>query len=137
MTLSHLFCTEGEGLILFRSALVLGVVVDALRAYPTCILLQAREEELRIWFLYHDGRRPKVSFVVPPSPSGYGGLQLEGSDEVDIPMYQIGADKVKIPIDVTHSNTYVKKWAIDLIYEADEIHKGNDTWCQVVHNIQL
>ncbi|KAG5564740.1 hypothetical protein RHGRI_000815 [Rhododendron griersonianum] len=65
-------------------------------------------------------------------PQGSGGLQLEGGDEVEIPMSQTGADKVKIPIDVTHPNTLVKKWAIDLIYEADEIHKGNDTWCQVV-----
>ncbi|XP_058185408.1 disease resistance protein RPV1-like isoform X2 [Rhododendron vialii] len=143
------------------------------------IIVPAGEEELRIWFPYHDGRGPNVSFVVPPSPSvnqkmlgwilrfvvwapretsyvlirtvicnkirwfdgafqfsvnptdvdhvwlsyipqGYRGLQLEDGDEVEI------------PIDVTHPNTYVKKWAIDLIYEADEIHKGNDTWCQVV-----
>ncbi|KAF7153539.1 hypothetical protein RHSIM_Rhsim01G0098900 [Rhododendron simsii] len=80
-------------------------------------------------------------------PQGYGGLQLEGGDEVEIPirmyqtsgdeveieMYRAGADKVEIPIDVTHPNTYVKKWAIDLIYEgADEIHNGNDTCCHVV-----
>ncbi|KAG5564671.1 hypothetical protein RHGRI_000752 [Rhododendron griersonianum] len=166
-----------------------------LRSLPK--LPRSGEEELRIWFPYHDGRGPNVSFVVPLSPSvnqnqkmlgwilrlvvwapretsyqyqlvriedvisnkiqccdglflfevyptyvdhvwliyipqGSKGLQLEGGDEVEIPMYQIGADKVKIPIDVTHPNTFVKKWAIDLIYEADEIHKGNDTWCQVV-----
>ncbi|KAG5564762.1 hypothetical protein RHGRI_000836 [Rhododendron griersonianum] len=160
------------------------------------ILVPAGEEELCIWFPYHDGRGPNVFFVVPPSPSvnqkilgwilrlvwapretsiglriedlicnkiqgrgtalefvvdptdvdhvwlmyipqGYRGLQLEGGDEVEIPMYQTGADEVKIPIDVTHPNTLVKKWAIDVIYEADEIHKGNDTWCQVVYNIQL
>ncbi|KAF7151887.1 hypothetical protein RHSIM_Rhsim02G0137300 [Rhododendron simsii] len=65
-------------------------------------------------------------------PQGCGGLQLESGDEVEIPILQTGADKVKIPIDVTHPNTFVKKWAIDLIYEADEIHKANDTWCQVV-----
>ncbi|KAG5564728.1 hypothetical protein RHGRI_000805 [Rhododendron griersonianum] len=65
-------------------------------------------------------------------PQGSGGLQLEGGDEVEIPMTQTGVDGVEIPIDVTHPNTVVKKWAIDLIYEADEIHKGNDTWCQVV-----
>ncbi|KAE9462815.1 hypothetical protein C3L33_05276, partial [Rhododendron williamsianum] len=66
-------------------------------------------------------------------PQGYRGLQLEGGDEVEIQMFQITcADYVEIPIDVTHPNTFVKKWAIDLIYEADEIHKGNDTWCQVV-----
>ncbi|KAG5564734.1 hypothetical protein RHGRI_000811 [Rhododendron griersonianum] len=70
-------------------------------------------------------------------PQGFRGLQLEGGDEVEIPMSQRGADFVWIPIDVTHPNTLVKKWAIDLIYEADEIHKGNDTWCQVVYNIQL
>ncbi|XP_058185531.1 disease resistance protein RPV1-like isoform X2 [Rhododendron vialii] len=176
------------------------------------ILVPAGEEELRIWFPYHDGRGPNVSFVVPHSPSmnqkmlgwilrlvvwapretkksfvvlpspppsvhqevsiddvicnkirwtkngvfqflvyptdvdhvwliyiprGYGGLQLEGGDEVEIEMYQTGADVMEIPIDVTHPNTFVKKWAIDLIYEADEIHKANDTCCQVVYNIQL
>ncbi|XP_058185471.1 disease resistance protein RPV1-like isoform X2 [Rhododendron vialii] len=159
------------------------------------ILVPAGEEELHIWFLYHNGRGPNVSFVVSPSPSvdqkmlgwilrlvvwapretsyvligdvicnkircfksiksfvyptdvdhvwllyipqGYRGLQLEGGDEVEIEMYQIGPDGVEIPIDVTHHTTLVKKWAIDLIYEADEIHKGNDTWCQVVYNIQL
>ncbi|KAG5564732.1 hypothetical protein RHGRI_000809 [Rhododendron griersonianum] len=170
------------------------------------ILVPAGEEELRIWFPYHDGGGPNVSFVVPRSsvnqkmlgwilrlvvwaptsyqsqvtsgqyqavlfedvicnkircrggafeaivnpadvdhvwliyiPQGYYGLQLEGGDEVDIEMSQvhIGDDRVKIPIDVTHPNTYVKKWAIDLIYEADEIHKGNDTWCQVEYNIEL
>ncbi|KAI8571178.1 hypothetical protein RHMOL_Rhmol01G0098500 [Rhododendron molle] len=53
-------------------------------------------------------------------PDGYGGLQLEGSDEVEIPIY------------ATHPIALVKNWAIDLIYEADEIHKGTDTWCQVV-----
>ncbi|KAG5564707.1 hypothetical protein RHGRI_000786 [Rhododendron griersonianum] len=157
-------------------------------------VLPAGEEELRIWFPYHDGREPNVSFVVPPSPSvnqkmlgwilrfvvwvpqgtpvlihqsvwmgdvicnkirsafqlsvnptdvdhvwliyipqGYKGLQLEGGDEVEVQMFQItSADEAEIPIDVTHPNTLVKKWAIDLIYEADEIHKGNDTWCQVV-----
>ncbi|KAI8571129.1 hypothetical protein RHMOL_Rhmol01G0094400 [Rhododendron molle] len=159
------------------------------------IIVPAGEEELRIWFPYHDGRGPNVSFVVPPSsyvnqkilgwilrlvlwapresscvwiqnvicnkirwfnvvftfyvsptdvdhvwlryiPQGYGGLQLEGGDEVEIPMSQDGFG-VLIPIDVTHPNTIVKKWAIDLIYEADEIHEGNDTWCQVVYNIQL
>ncbi|KAG5564702.1 hypothetical protein RHGRI_000781 [Rhododendron griersonianum] len=63
-------------------------------------------------------------------PQGYGGLQLEGGDEVEISMSQIGANYVKMPIDVTHPNTFVKKWAIDLIYEADELHIGNDTWCQ-------
>ncbi|KAF7153075.1 hypothetical protein RHSIM_Rhsim01G0096000 [Rhododendron simsii] len=169
----------------------LEVVVD--------ILVPAGEEELRIWFPYHDGSGPNVFFMVPPSPSvnqkmlgwilrlvvwapqetsyrdqsvmqslefedvicnkirrwsgsfhavvnptdvdhvwliyipqGCMGLQLEGGDEVEIEMYQAGADKVRIPIDVTHPNTFVKKWAIDLIYEADEIHKGNDTSCQVV-----
>ncbi|KAI8571069.1 hypothetical protein RHMOL_Rhmol01G0088700 [Rhododendron molle] len=118
------------------------------------ILVPAGEEELRIWFPNHDGRGPNVSFVVPHSPSvnqkilgwilrlvvwvpqgtpGYKGLQLEGGDEVEIPMSQkTDAEKLPIPIDVTHPNTYVKKWAIDLIYEAGEIHKGNDTWCQVV-----
>ncbi|KAI8571092.1 hypothetical protein RHMOL_Rhmol01G0089700 [Rhododendron molle] len=169
------------------------------------IIVPAGEEELRIWFPYHDGRGSNVSFVVSPSPSvnqkmlgwilrlvvwapqetsngyyqsvmqslvfedvicnkirrwggrfqavvnptdvdhvwliyipqGCMGLQLKGGDEVEIQMYQGGADKVLIPIDVTHPNTYVKKWAIDLIYEADEIHKGNDTCCQVVYNIQL
>ncbi|KAF7151507.1 hypothetical protein RHSIM_Rhsim02G0137100 [Rhododendron simsii] len=159
------------------------------------LLVPAGEEELRIWFPYHDGRGPNVSFVVPPFlslnqkilgwilrlvvwaplktilrikdvicneisrawrflcevyptdvdhvwlmyiPHGCGGLQLEPGDEVEIPMSQRGADDVWIPIDVTHPNTYVKEWAIDLIYEeADEIHKGNDTWCQVVYNIQL
>ncbi|KAF7152285.1 hypothetical protein RHSIM_Rhsim01G0099300 [Rhododendron simsii] len=161
------------------------------------ITVPAGEEELRIWFPYHDVRGPNVvSFVVPPSPfvnqkmlgwilrlvlgapretswvlirnvirnkirwfdvaypfyvyptdvdhvcliyipQGYRGLQLEGGDEVEIPMSQKGADYVEIPIDVTHPNTLVKKWAIDLIYEADEIHKGNDTWCQVEYNIQL
>ncbi|KAG5564746.1 hypothetical protein RHGRI_000821 [Rhododendron griersonianum] len=157
-------------------------------------VLPAGEEELRIWFPYHDGREPNVSFVVPPSPSvnqkmlgwilrfvvwvpqgtpvlihqsvwmgdvicnkirsafqlsvnptdvdhvwliyipqGYKGLQLEGGDEVEVQMFQItSADEAEIPIDVTHPNTLVKKWAIDVIYEADEIHKGNDTWCQVV-----
>ncbi|KAI8571001.1 hypothetical protein RHMOL_Rhmol01G0082600 [Rhododendron molle] len=162
------------------------------------ILVPTGQEELRIWFPYHDGRGPNVSFVVPPSPSvnqkilgwilrlavwaplkmygyvhgvirnkisyfkinevfevcatdvdpnvwliyipqDYRGLQLEGGDEVEIPMshrracvgeFQAGADGQPIPI--THPNTLVKKWAIDLIYEADEIHKGNDTWCQVV-----
>ncbi|KAI8571082.1 hypothetical protein RHMOL_Rhmol01G0089100 [Rhododendron molle] len=150
-------------------------------------------EEVRIWFPYHDGRGPNVSFVVPPVnqkilgwilrlviwaptscqskvvfledvicnkircwggafeavvnvvnptdvehvwliyiPQGYRGLQLEGGDEVEIQMYQASSATMPIPIDVTHPNTYVKKWAIDLIYEADEIHKGNDTWCQVV-----
>ncbi|KAF7152374.1 hypothetical protein RHSIM_Rhsim01G0095800 [Rhododendron simsii] len=29
----------------------------------------AGDEEVRIWFPYHDGRGPNVSFVVPPSPS--------------------------------------------------------------------
>ncbi|KAF7153145.1 hypothetical protein RHSIM_Rhsim01G0099900 [Rhododendron simsii] len=159
------------------------------------ITVPAGEEELLIWFPYHDVRGPNVSFVVPPSPfvnqkmlgwilrfvvwapqrtsfrgpslsidgvicnkirwfgvpysfvcptdvdhvwliyipQGYRGLQLEGGDEVEIPISLIGADKVKIQIDVSHPNTYVKKWAIDLIYEkADEIHKGNDTCCQVV-----
>ncbi|XP_058184927.1 disease resistance protein RPV1-like isoform X2 [Rhododendron vialii] len=164
------------------------------------ILVPAGEEELRIWFPYHDGRGPNVSFMVPPSPSvnqkmlgwilrfvvwapqetsdqdqsviqslvfedvicnkirrwsgrfhavvnptdvdhvwliyipqGCMELQLEGGDEVEIQMYQTGADGRQIPIDVTHPNTFVKMWAIDLIYEeADEIHKGNDTWCQVV-----
>ncbi|KAE9462814.1 hypothetical protein C3L33_05278, partial [Rhododendron williamsianum] len=162
------------------------------------IRVPAREEELRFWFPYHDGRGPNVSFVVPPTPSvnqkilgwilrlvvwaptsyqakvvffedvicnkircwggafeamvfptdvdhvwliyipqGYRGLQLEGGDEVEIQIYQASSATMPIPIDVTHPNTYVKKWAIDLIYEADEIHKGNDTWCQVVYNIQL
>ncbi|KAI8571114.1 hypothetical protein RHMOL_Rhmol01G0092500 [Rhododendron molle] len=165
------------------------------------VIVPARKEEVRIWFPYHDGRGPNVSFVVPPSPSvnqkmlgwilrivvsappvksyqyqsinyvvrnkfflgalfsfgrfevfptdvdlvclsytpqGYRGLQLEGGDKVEIAMSQAGADRVLKPIiDVTHPDTFVKKWAIDLIYEADEIHKGNDTWCQVVYNIQL
>ncbi|KAI8571090.1 hypothetical protein RHMOL_Rhmol01G0089500 [Rhododendron molle] len=162
------------------------------------ILVPAGEEELRIWFPYHDGRGPNVSFVVPPTPSvnqkmlgwilrlvvwaptsyqaqvvffedvicnkircwggaieavvyatdvdhvwliyipqGYRGLQLEGGDEVEIQMYQASSATVPIQIDVTHPNTFVKKWAIDLIYEADEIHKGNDIWCQVEYNIQL
>ncbi|KAG5564744.1 hypothetical protein RHGRI_000819 [Rhododendron griersonianum] len=52
-------------------------------------------------------------------PQGYGGLQLEGGDEVEIPIY-------------TEGNEVVKNWVIDVIYEADEIHKGNGTWCQVV-----
>ncbi|KAI8571116.1 hypothetical protein RHMOL_Rhmol01G0092700 [Rhododendron molle] len=52
-------------------------------------------------------------------PQGFLGLQLEGGDEVEIPI-------------CTEGNVVVKKWAIDVIYEADEIHKGNDTWCQVV-----
>ncbi|KAG5564735.1 hypothetical protein RHGRI_000812 [Rhododendron griersonianum] len=161
------------------------------------IIVPTGEEELLIWFPYHDGRGPNVSFVVPPSssvnqkmlgwilrlvawapretsyqyqsikiedvicnkiqrrdgvfqfyayptdvdhvwliyiPQGYRGLQLEGGDEVEIPMTRSGADGVKIPIDVTHPNTLVKKWAIDLIYETDEIHKGNDTWCQVIYS---
>ncbi|KAF7154186.1 hypothetical protein RHSIM_Rhsim01G0101900 [Rhododendron simsii] len=170
------------------------------------IIVPAGEEELRIWFPYHDVRGPNVSFVVPPSPSvnqkmlgwilrlvvwaprgtsfhwpwvmiedvicnkirwfdvaftfhvyptdvdhvwliyipqGHRGLQLEGGDEVEIPMSQRpgaeinGSNTVRIPIDVSHPNTYVKNWAIDLIYEADEIHKANDTWCQVVYSIQL
>ncbi|KAF7153285.1 hypothetical protein RHSIM_Rhsim01G0097900 [Rhododendron simsii] len=161
----------------------------------------AGEEELRIWFPYHDGRGLNVSFVVPPSPfvnqkmlgwilrsvlwapqktsdqyqyplvriadvihnkikrngafgcytdatdvyhawliyipQGYRGLQLEGGDEVEISirMYQIGHDGVPIPIDVSQSKCI--KWAIDLIYEPDEIHKANDTWWQMVYNIQL
>ncbi|KAE9444621.1 hypothetical protein C3L33_23481, partial [Rhododendron williamsianum] len=134
------------------------------------IFVPAGEEELRIWFPYHDGRGPNVSFVAP-SPSvnqkmlgwilrlvlcapressyGYAGVQLEGGDEVEfemcqkalpgiveIPMSQ-DVSGVVISLDVTHLNTLVKKWAIDLIYEADEIHKGNDTWCQVLYNIQL
>ncbi|KAI8571118.1 hypothetical protein RHMOL_Rhmol01G0092900 [Rhododendron molle] len=71
----------------------------------------------------------KFHFAVSPTdvdhvwliyiPQGYIGLQLEGGDEVEIPI-------------CTEGNVVVKKWAIDLIYEADEIHKGNDTWCQVV-----
>ncbi|KAG5564731.1 hypothetical protein RHGRI_000808 [Rhododendron griersonianum] len=163
------------------------------------ILVPTGEEELRIWFPYHDGRWPNVSFVVLPSPSvnqkilgwilrflvwapretfyqypsvwikicnkiqrwnrafpfvvgpidgdhvwliyipqGYAGLQLEGGDEVEIQMSQKALPGiVPIPIDVTQPNSLVKKWAIDVIYEADEIHKGNDTWCQVVYNIQL
>ncbi|KAG5564801.1 hypothetical protein RHGRI_000866 [Rhododendron griersonianum] len=52
-------------------------------------------------------------------PQGHKGLLLEGGDEVEVPMYG-------------YSKTLVKKWAIDLIYEADEIHKGNDISCQVV-----
>ncbi|KAF7144451.1 hypothetical protein RHSIM_Rhsim04G0017200 [Rhododendron simsii] len=163
------------------------------------IILPAGEEELRIWFPYHDGRGPNVSFVVPPSPSvnqkilgwilrfvvcaprgtylhqpwvsikgvicnkipwhhvasrivyppevdhvwlmyipqGHRGLQLEGGDEVEIPMYLASNVPMSIAIEVTHPNTYVKKWAIDLIYEGDEIHKANDTWWQVAYNIQL
>ncbi|KAF7152466.1 hypothetical protein RHSIM_Rhsim01G0093300 [Rhododendron simsii] len=140
-------------------------------------------DEDRIWFPYHDGRGPNVSFVVPPSPSAkqkmlgwilrvlfwgpplreahdevpqifieevifnkirreelfycftpndvdhvlllyipqdYGRLQLEGGDEVEIPIYSCGNALVTI------------NWAIDLIYEADESHKGNDTLYQVV-----
>ncbi|KAI8571172.1 hypothetical protein RHMOL_Rhmol01G0097900 [Rhododendron molle] len=51
-------------------------------------------------------------------PQGYEGLQLEGGDEVEIPIYA--------------NDALVKNWAIDLIYEADEIHKGTDTLYQVV-----
>ncbi|KAF7153168.1 hypothetical protein RHSIM_Rhsim01G0104100 [Rhododendron simsii] len=149
------------------------------------IVVPAGDEEVPIWFPYHDGRGPNVSFVVPPPPSvnqkilgwilrlllwapqqapyqrphelcieevicnkikkeglldilflfrvgptdvhhvwlqympqGYGGLQLEGGDEVEIPIYA--------------NDALVKNWAIDLIYEADEIHKGTDTLYQVV-----
>ncbi|KAI8571176.1 hypothetical protein RHMOL_Rhmol01G0098300 [Rhododendron molle] len=54
-------------------------------------------------------------------PQGYRGLQLQGSDEVEI------------PIDA-YPRTLVKNWAIDLVYEADEIHKATDTLYQVVFN---
>ncbi|KAF7152898.1 hypothetical protein RHSIM_Rhsim01G0104300 [Rhododendron simsii] len=54
-------------------------------------------------------------------PQGYEGLQLQGGDEVEIPIRDYG-----------DSNS-LKNWAIDLIYEADdEIHKGTDTLYQVV-----
>ncbi|KAI8571086.1 hypothetical protein RHMOL_Rhmol01G0089300 [Rhododendron molle] len=52
-------------------------------------------------------------------PQGYAGLQLEGGDEAEIPIDE-------------YSETLVKNWAIDLIYEADEIDMGNDTLYQVV-----
>ncbi|KAI8571091.1 hypothetical protein RHMOL_Rhmol01G0089600 [Rhododendron molle] len=52
-------------------------------------------------------------------PQGYAGLQLEGGDEVEIQLDE-------------YSETLVKNWVIDLIYEADEIDKGNDTLYQVV-----
>ncbi|KAI8571185.1 hypothetical protein RHMOL_Rhmol01G0099200 [Rhododendron molle] len=35
------------------------------------IVVPAGDEEVRIWFPYHDGRGPNVSFVVPPSPSPF------------------------------------------------------------------
>ncbi|KAG5564705.1 hypothetical protein RHGRI_000784 [Rhododendron griersonianum] len=146
------------------------------------IVVPAGDEEVPIWFPYHDGRGRNVYFVVPPSPSvkqkmlgwilrilvswapreashlfpklyiqevicnkikkqglshffgvctdvdnvwlmyipqGYAGLQLEGGDEVEIPIDE-------------YSESLVKNWVIDLIYEADEIDKGNDTLYQVV-----
>ncbi|XP_058185002.1 disease resistance protein RPV1-like isoform X6 [Rhododendron vialii] len=53
-------------------------------------------------------------------PNDCGRLQLEGGDEVEIPIYSCGNALVTI------------NWTIDLIYEADEIDKGNDTLYQVV-----
>ncbi|KAF7150850.1 hypothetical protein RHSIM_Rhsim02G0137000 [Rhododendron simsii] len=114
------------------------------------IVVPAGDEEVHIWFLYH-GRGRNVYFVVLPSPSvkqkmlgwilrvlvswapqeashlfpklyiqeGYAGLKLEGGDEVEIPIDE-------------YSETLVKNWDFDLIYEADEIDKGNDTLYQVV-----
>ncbi|KAF7112346.1 hypothetical protein RHSIM_RhsimUnG0238100 [Rhododendron simsii] len=55
-------------------------------------------------------------------PQGYEGLQLQGGDEVEIPIREYGDS--------------LKNWAIDLIYEADdEIHKGTDTLYQEVVSI--
>ncbi|KAF7154552.1 hypothetical protein RHSIM_Rhsim01G0105000 [Rhododendron simsii] len=62
---------------------------------------------------------------------GYGGLQFEGGDEVEIPIYALRNVLVenwnRTEQLLVSPNTLVKKWAIDLIYEADdEIHKGDN-----------
>ncbi|KAE9462389.1 hypothetical protein C3L33_05703, partial [Rhododendron williamsianum] len=68
---------------------------------------------------------------------GYKGLQLQGGDEVEIPIYTLRntldiKNRIRTEQLLVSPNTLVKKWAIDLIYEADEIHKGTDTLYQVV-----
>ncbi|XP_058182391.1 disease resistance protein RPV1-like [Rhododendron vialii] len=77
-----------------------------------------REGLLDVLFHFRAGPTDVNLVWLQYMPQGYDGLQLEGGDEVEIPIYA--------------NDALVKNWAIDLIYEADEIHKGTDTLYQVV-----
>ncbi|KAI8571183.1 hypothetical protein RHMOL_Rhmol01G0099000 [Rhododendron molle] len=69
-----------------------------------------KERLLNVLFPFRVGPTDVDHVWLQYMPQGYEGLQLEGGDEVEIPIYA--------------NDALVKNWAIDLIYEADEIHRA-------------